>query len=130
MLQATQDFGIPRKTFQREIAPVLQTLNVSSHKTCQKMVVQKRITRQMIKSAIEKRARKSAGRPTYLSRDKEALIVWVAEMKGDHSLPSTQQIIGDKLNSVLEALGKRASGTEIKTKQAYAREFICRVNKN
>ena len=69
------------------------------------------------------------GRLTYVSRDKEALIVSVTEMKGAYSLPSTQKIIGDKLNSVLEALGKRASGTEIKTKQAYAREIIHRVNR-
>ena len=78
----------------------------------------------MLKSSIVKRERKSVGRPTYLSCDKEALIVSVEEMKGAHALPSTQKIIGDKLNSILENLGKRRTETNVKTKQAYAREVI------
>ena len=89
---------------------------------------QKRLNHKTLMNTTETKEIKRVGRPTYLFRDEEALIVTVSKMKGDHSFPETQKIIGNKLNSVLESLGHRDRDIKPKTKVAYACAVIRRVN--
>ena len=51
----THDFGNPRENFQRAVAAVLNIINVSSSNTCQKTLLQKRISRQMLKSSKKRK---------------------------------------------------------------------------
>ena len=123
----THNLRIPRKRIHRVVASVLTILGVPSFKHCQKMVKNGRLSRKQIKYAIEEREKKSVGRPCYLSKDEEAIIVAVAELKGAHSLPSSQKIVGEKLHVVLQKIGKREE-VQNKTKLPYARRLIHRVN--
>ena len=125
---ATLDLGIPRKSFQRLVADILKILGVSTAKVCQMMVMSGRLPRKQIKYAVEQRETKDVGKPCYLSRDEEAIIIAVAEIKGAHSLPSSQEVVGEKLHAVLQNVGSTPE-VQNKTKLAYARRVSCRINK-
>ena len=87
-----------------------------------------RLSRKQIKYTVEQREKRDVGRPCYLSRDEEAIIIAVAEIKGAHSLPSSRKVVGEKLHTVLQNIGKRNPEVQNTTKLAYARRVIRRVN--
>jgi len=70
------------------------------------------------------------GRPTYLTRDEEALIVASAEMKAAHSAPVNRKLLGAQLAHVLEEVKARGQVRDVKPKSniAYARDVVRRVN--
>ena len=126
---ATRDLGIPRRSLHRSVASTLLILQLPSFKVCQKMVKQKKISREKIRTVVDNRNKTVMGRPTHLNRDEEALVVAVAEIKGAHSLPQTRKLLAENLHKLLQTMGKRTDEVDHKTKQAYARSVIQRVNK-
>ena len=126
---ASFGLGVPRRIFDRHMKNILSSLKIKSFKACQKMVKAKEITRAKIREVIDGAKRKLSGRPCYLTRDEEALIVATSEIKVAHAIPVTRKLVSKKLHNILQGLGKRCTEAQLKTKQAYAREVIRRVNK-
>ena len=126
---ASFGLGIPRRTFDRHMKDILSALKIKSFKACQKMVNAKEITRGRIRAVIDVRKKILCGRPCYLTRDEEALVIATAEVKVAHAMPVTRKLLSEKLHNILQGLGKRSTEVTLKTKQAYARDVIRRVNK-
>ena len=79
-------------------------------------------------STFEKHEIKRVYGPSYPSLVKESSIVAVSETKGAH-LPSTQNIIGDELNSALLNIGRCNTNIKPNTKQAHECSTIRRLEK-
>lgn len=73
--------------------------------------------------------KKMCGWPCYLTCDKEAFVIATSQIKAAHAMPVTQKLLSKKLHNILQGLGKRSKEVTLKTKQAYARDVIWRVNK-
>ena len=126
---ASLDLGVPRRTFDRHMKLVLSFLKIKSFRVCQQMAKAKEITRAEVRSAIKNVHARDIGRPSYLTRDKKVMVIAVSKLKAAHSVPSLRRIVGEKLHTILQTLGKRTGDVSKQSKQAYARAVIRRVNK-
>ena len=90
------DLGVPRRTFDHHMKLVLSFLKIKSFRVCQQMAKAKEITRAEVRSAIKNVHARDIGRPSYLTRDEEAMVIAVSELKGAHAVPSSRRIVGEK----------------------------------
>ena len=59
---------------------------------------------EIIKISVQKI---KVGRPTYLNRDEEALVVASAEIEGAHGLPIDVSTLGEELQLVIKSVNTR-----------------------
>ena len=123
-------YGIPRRSFDRFTKQICVSLGANNLRNLRKLVTDKIIPKEKLKSTIFKIPKPNAGRPTLLTKDEETLVVATAELKAAHALPSSRKIVAMKLNEVLEGVKGRdiESPVKHKSKIRYAKRVIRRVN--
>ena len=123
-------YGIPRRSFDRFTKQICVSLGANNLRNLRKLVTDKIIPKEKLKSTIFKIPKPNAGRPTLLTKDEETLVVATAELKVAHALPSSRKIVAMKLNEVLEGVKGRdiESPVKHKSKIRYAKRVIRRVN--
>ena len=130
--QLKSEYGIPNSILKRYLAkfcPPLQCRNAQHlHQLLKKGEVSRSKVLEIIKISVQKI---KVGRPTYLNRDEEALVVASAEIEGAHGLPFDVSTLGEDLQLVIKSVNTRQPTKQITPKASckYTRSVIKRVNR-
>ena len=86
-----EEYGVSNSTYSRYGQELLKRLNLKSASQVRKLYPLKRLKREVVLATVSSIKKSSCGRPTYLSPDKETLIVATVDMRADASTPKKKK---------------------------------------